>query len=431
LVDLSVLFLLKGLIGAYVLAHGFSHVSDDDYARTVIAEEFAHHPRFDPSGTSWLPLPFWVSGAAMILCGRSLGAARAVAVVLGIASTAAPYAALRAGGASRRTSFVASAVAMAIPWNAWLGVATVPEAWAGAIAAAAMLAFGNPAARPFCAGALLAASLARYETWPACAVFAAFSLASATRRGFATPRDHAAREIVQGFIAMAGIALWMAWNSHAHGSALHFLDRVSAFRRASGSVHMPLREKLLDYPRALVRETPEAFGLGLVALTALIGSATYRRRWLPTSLAMLSVLAFLILGDVRDGAPTHHPERALTALWWLLIGLGSDAVAHGAATWRISRVAVAGVAGLAGVVWAASLPGRWRTAPGTSTWDRRDAQIARGLDLRTRRVASVDILPCSFEHFALLAAWGQPERARIEAPAHQPPTSACPGVIER
>ena len=41
-------------------------VSDDDYARVVIAEQWAHAPKLDPSGTSWLPLPLWLNGSAML-----------------------------------------------------------------------------------------------------------------------------------------------------------------------------------------------------------------------------------------------------------------------------------------------------------------------------------------------------------------------------
>ena len=42
---------------------GFSHVSDDDYARVVIAERFAHAPHLDPSATSWLAATaFWMRG---------------------------------------------------------------------------------------------------------------------------------------------------------------------------------------------------------------------------------------------------------------------------------------------------------------------------------------------------------------------------------
>ena len=86
--DVGLLFAGKGLIGAWVLSRGFSHVSDDDYARVAIAELFAHAPTLDPSGTSWLPFPFWLTGAAMMAFGRSLGTASVVAggllVVVGV-----------------------------------------------------------------------------------------------------------------------------------------------------------------------------------------------------------------------------------------------------------------------------------------------------------------------------------------------------------
>ena len=52
-----------------VLALGFDHISDDDFARVTIAQTFASHPKVDPSGTSWLPFPFWAMGAAMLLFG--------------------------------------------------------------------------------------------------------------------------------------------------------------------------------------------------------------------------------------------------------------------------------------------------------------------------------------------------------------------------
>ncbi len=45
-----------------VLGSGFRAVSEDDYARIVIAQRFAAAPRLDPSGTRWLPLPFWLYG---------------------------------------------------------------------------------------------------------------------------------------------------------------------------------------------------------------------------------------------------------------------------------------------------------------------------------------------------------------------------------
>jgi hypothetical protein len=58
---------------------GLRALSDDDYARVAIAQRFAGAARLDPSGTSWLPFPFWVMGTAMKLLDPSLDVARALA----------------------------------------------------------------------------------------------------------------------------------------------------------------------------------------------------------------------------------------------------------------------------------------------------------------------------------------------------------------
>jgi hypothetical protein len=455
--DAAILIALKLLLGAYVLFVGFSHVSDDDYARTVIAQQFARAPRLDPSATSWLPLPFWIEGAVMALAGRTLAVARTVGVVLGAASVVVPYLAWRAAGMQRVPAFAATAVAMALPWNAWLGVATVPESWSAAFLAASVIALNVVTAAPWAAGLLLASSLSRYEAWPACALFAALCVvrglraAQATRDRTAAPIPTPARRAASGLpgapwicaaIALSGPVLWMAWNAHAHGSALHFLARVSNFRRASGAADISLWAKVFGYPQALFRETPEAAILGLVGAVGLLASPKLRSRWLWTAISTLAVLAFLIEGDLRDGAPTHHPERALAALWWVLPGLGIDTLAHAwrsrplslrvnTCMWQRRLFAFAWPAPVALVAWGLSLPSRFREYPGTSAWDQRDAQIARGEAMRTRHVAAAVITPCSYEHFALLAAWGEPERAQVNPQLHTPPTPDCPKVVER
>src|ERR1700679_1535319 len=88
------LVLLKLAVSFWVLRAGFSHVSDDDYARVTIAQAFAHAPTLDPSGTSWLPFPFWLNGTVMAVLGRSLGVARGVAVAGPIGGVIAAYQAL-------------------------------------------------------------------------------------------------------------------------------------------------------------------------------------------------------------------------------------------------------------------------------------------------------------------------------------------------
>jgi hypothetical protein len=444
-VDAALLCALKLAVGAWVLRLGFTHVSDDDYARTVIAEEFAHAPRLDPSGTSWLPLPFWLEGGAMMIAGRSLGVARAVAVVLGAVSVGAPYLAMRSALVPRTAAVVSVAAAMVLPWNAWLGVATVPEGWTGALVAGAAMAMGTTRMRPWAAASLLAASLSRYEAWPACAVMSALCVWLAVRQAsfpvWTTPgrdrglavRPAVRREIACALVAVAGPIAWMAWNAHAHGSPVHFLARVSAFRHAVGAADVPMRDKLLGYPWALVRETPEAAALGIAGAAGMVASGALRARWRWAAAVAVAIVAFLVLGDVRDGAPTHHAVRALAAVWWILVGMGVDAVV--ALIRRLAsdgprRLAAWCGAGVAAIAWCAGLPSRWDAAPGRSESEARDAQIAHGLDMRSRGVEKASITPCSFEHFALLAAWGEPERADVGKRTGETPTRGCPRVVE-
>jgi hypothetical protein len=343
---------------------------------------------------------------------------------------AAPYVALRVAGVARGAALGATVLAMLLPWSAWLGVATVPECWTGALVGAALVAMPVDRARPWCAAALLAASLSRYEAWPACVVLACVCALRA--RGGAPWR----RELAWAAIALSGMLGWMAWNALAHGSPLHFVARVRNFRLAIGAADVPLADKVLGYPRSLARETPEVALLGAVGLAGLTADAELGARWRRPMAASAVILAFLVYGDVRDGAPTHHAARALTPIWWVWIGCGVDA-AH--AAWRRVRAsgrrwlsaAATGAAALIAVAWLASLPGRWAEAPGRSDAESRQAQIAWGEDLARRDVASVEITPCSFEHFALLAAWGRPERATIRERAGTVPTPACPTLVER
>ena len=440
LVDVALLGAVKLAIDACILHAGFTHVSDDDYARSVIAEQFARSPQFDPSGTSWLPLPFWITGAVMSAAGRSLSVARAVATTLAALGVAAPYVAMRVAHVPRAAACAATAIGMALPWNAWLGVATVPEGWTGALLAAAVIATVDERATPWAAAGLLATSLSRYEAWPVCAVCAVRcglrawnerAAASSPPSTSAPESSRASRDVACALVMLAGPALWMAWNAHAHGSALHFVTRVSTFRRAIGAADVSVWEKLLDYPRALVVETPEAAVLGACGIAGLVMSADLRGRWAWPATAALAVLVFLIAGDVGDGAPTHHPARALGPVPWVLAGMGTEATLAAMVTSRrrSTRVAAAAAAGLVAFAWASSLPSRWAAAPGQGDAERRDAQIARGLDLRARAVSAAEITPCQFEHFALLAAWGEPERAQVNERTREPSTPDCPSVV--
>jgi hypothetical protein len=429
-IDPLVLVGLKLILDAWVLGHGFTHISDDDYSRTTISELFAHEPRLDPSGTSWLPLPFWVEGGILRLLGRSLPVARAVAIALGGAGIVLPYIAMRSAGARRSVALLATMIVGVLPWNAWLGVATVPDGWVGALAASAVVgALGDPRRRATWAAGLLAASLSRYETWSACAAVAAFMLGE----GICAGRLHKNWRSVM--LCAAGPVAWMAWNAHAHGSPFHFLVRVTAFRRSIGAAAVPLSQKLLGYPRALWVDSPEVFVLGVLALAGFALVPELRKRWGRPALVAGTVLVFLITGDLGDGAPTHHPARALVMTWWILAPAGIEAtrtlLTRLSNSGRVSRMAAVLAVCSGAAAWCVTLPARWAESPGRSSWDNRGPQIARGIDLRDRRVVGAIVVPCQFEYFALLAAWGQPERAVVLPRTGKPPGPECPSVEEQ
>ncbi len=431
-VDLGILFATKAAIGAYVLAKGFTHVSDDDYARVVIAEQFAFHPRLDPSGTSWLPFPFWINGGAMILGGRSLGVATTMAFTLGVVSLAAPYLAMRATGSSRTSAVVATALAASVPWSVWLGVATVPEAMTAALVAAGVIGVASNELRLPAAAMLLAAALSRYEAWPACAVFAIACIAGMGRS------TRQARDLGAACIACSGPLLWMAWNEIAHGSPTHFLARVAAYRQAVGAAAASPMDKVTAFPRALWETSPVVVVGAGAALVAVVVDEETRARWSWALAGALATLAFLVIGDARDGAPTHHPARALLPVVWILalfasstVVLAFERLAHKkrpAWQWVLSFAAAGTFA------WGLAHPDRWDEYPGASPEESRTAQIARGRALAGSS-GPIEVTPCAYEHFALIAALGEPERVRtLAAPVGSPPlpvTSTCPQVAFR
>src|SRR6201999_4023207 len=158
-------------------------ISDDDYSRIVLSEAFAHAPALDPSGTSWLPLPFYVHGAAMVLLGRSVATAHVTSVVLGVLSVVAIHRAALWLGLPRGAAGFAAVAAGCLPSAARLGVSAQPEALvAGLIVLGAASTQLDGSRRVLGAAALAAACLCRYEPWAAAAVFALVAVQDAVRR---------------------------------------------------------------------------------------------------------------------------------------------------------------------------------------------------------------------------------------------------------
>ena len=406
------------MLAARLVADGYAHfvahfraVSDDDYARVVIAEAFAHAPKLDPSGTSWLPAPFWLNGAAMMVFGRSLEVARGVALVLGFASSLLLYAGARLVVRDPRRAALAAALASLLPWSVLLGLATVPELPVVALAFYALATLApveRDAGRARCLGALalLGASLSRYEAWPIALGFAALTALDALR---ARGRERALLLASIGG-ALVGPAAWVVWNRHAHGDAFHFVARVAAFARAA---HGAARPDTLGYWTALVADSP---GVTLAVCVALGWAALRRaevddelRRWGRPALVLVLELALLSLAGLGDAAPTHHPERA-TLVATLTASIAAAAlVVRLAARLGPDRRAAASLALLAlGLTSYLGLP---------ACVDRSDEEAA-GRAARPVTVPGEVLLvqAVDYGYLAVVASFGRPEDAVTDRP---------------
>ena len=452
LAEVAVVAVLHALACVVVRGLGFDHVSDDDFARVTIAQSFAHAPKLDPSGTSWLPFPFWALGAVMLAAGRSLAVARTASIAFASAAAVLPYVALRMTGASRRAALLALAFATLSPWSLWLGAATVPESFTASFTAAAAIALGSTrgprlplAARVGFALALVAACLSRYEPWPVAAVLAVV-LAVRGLRGLRDPPDTRGalegqatggrHDLLLAAIAAAGPLLWMAWNAHAHGDALHFFQRVARFKRALGEPSVGTLDALLLYPRLFVTRRPD---LVLALALAFTGGHVFvrsrdevRRAWLVPLACAAAEVVFLACGNARDGAPAHHAERALLGVVFVTAMFAADVLvlAAPAALARARVPALALIGGLA-AAWLANGAVGLRDVPGSGPAEDRSAQISTGSALRAEEVPHVEVTPCAYEHFALVAAFAAPEKVAILPRSDAPITPSCPAVERR
>jgi hypothetical protein len=415
-------------------ALGFDHVSDDDFARVTIAQAFAHAPRLDPSGTSWLPAPFWLLGGLLVF-DRSLAVARAASILLASVAAATPYVALRFANVTRQRALFATALGFGTPWALWLGAATVPESFTASLTAAGIIGLASCRTASFVPPALSAlalglACLSRYEAWPVAAVAAvALAMRAVNARRRSSPTF--GPDVVAALLCVLGPVLWMAWNAHAHDGPLHFFRRVASYRQRIGEGSTDLVGAIMLYPRLLVTTRPELL-TGLALLPSLLRDPALRRRWGLPLLAAAAQVLFLAYGNVRDGAPTHHPERALLGpllLFALFTGdAGLEKLKSLVLQGRIRLVRIIVAAMLA--VWATWIA-RGAEMPGRAPSEQRGEQIARGEALSRDAPARIVVTPCAFEHFALLAAYGAPENADVRPRTGEPLTERCPDIAPR
>ncbi len=377
-------------------------VSDDDFARVFIAEGFARAPSWDPSGTSWLPFPFFLDGGAMIFFGAELEVAQVTAVFRsGVGVGLLFLAACWLGLPPARASLCALASAL-LPTTWIFTAATVPEYFTACLATSALIALGlraSPAARLIGLSCLTAATLSRYETWP-------FALALAVLLSFRRTRP----DFFVGLGCLTGPALWCLSGALHHGSPFFFVTRVRSYKLALGPDPRTNVETFFSYGLSLVRSEPLLVALLALSL-ALARRETRRLVWLAL-LPLLAQLLFLSLADLASGSPTHHPERTLMVFWTtlpLLIGLCLSTPRppalrflneNGPRLW-LTRALVPLL-----LLLNAAFP-----RPPADYVDRRD-EVAAGRALRSLQGAPSQtwVGALDFSHFAIMAAAGHPER---------------------
>jgi len=312
--SLLAVLLVRSAVSLSVIGAGFHALSDDDFSRVVIAQSFAWRPRWDPSGTSWLPLPFWLYGTCMTLCGATLACARVLAFTLGLVGALGLWLAGRWLGLSRNAALLGTMLACAVPYAAWLGVATTPDYFTAVLVllACCSLARRRPVIRICGAAALTAAVLSRYEAWPLALVWSLWVAAEAVRR-----RDW--RSLALAAAVLVAPLGWMAHGVLYHGDALFFIKRVVNYRRALGVAGADAAARLLSTPQHLLRDAPELWAMTLVCSLGcwLAKVRPLRQRWCRPLLGMLSIVILLMIGDWRDGAATHHVGRTLLPVWLL------------------------------------------------------------------------------------------------------------------
>lgn len=401
---------------ALVYGLGFRAVSDDDFARVVIAQRFAAAPTLDPTGTSWLPFPFWTLGGAMRLFGSTLEAARVLSIGAAAMSGALVAAVAIAAGMHRRRVMAAAIVAAAMPWAMQLAVATVPEVPAACCAAAGAIALASmsPNVRMVGGLALLMSTLSRYDAWPVAVAFAIVTLLDARR-------DR--RFVVAALVAALGPFGWSLWQLARYGDAFRYLRLVRSYRRALGQ-GPSLLVRFIGYPYGLVEEMREALAAGILgASCALVverrGDRTNLDWRRPLLLALLQLIV-LIAGDVRDGAPTHHAERALLGPATIVIFASGDAIFAWleGTTSRFKRVAFASIAFVALSFWIGlrlhrSL--RWY-AEAPRPRELAAGRVLAALPLDTRVLLDTRDLPSGLDYgyYAVLAAFGRPHLAEVD-----------------
>lgn len=395
------------LLWLWARAHCPPAISDDDFARVVIAQKFAQSPRLDPSGTSWLPMPFYFDGLYMMLRGATLEAAREAAGLRSVLSALLVFTSARKLGIQRIPALITAWFPFVWSSLSILTVATVPEYFTAALVLSASIGIVTVQSTRAMIGAMVAlliATLSRYEVW---AIAFALSL---------VPTIRAPRRPFWTLSALLGPLLWCLHGALHHGDAFFFVSRVANYKAALGEAHQPWIWVLLAYPRALFELEPLLLASGAASLLLLRKA----RAPMKTVLWVGSILGFQVLAltltALGNAAPTHHPERALLVIWLALPLLPALAWTKLRPKGQLS-LPVWSVAGLA-----VGLGAYFQWQRPKSYYADRTMEVRIGQALRRAqdsKALSTVLATSDYGYFAIEAAAGHPQRFHI-AHDHDP-----------
>jgi hypothetical protein len=204
----------------------------------------------------------------------------------------------------------------------------------------------------------------------------------------------------------------MLSGSLEHGDPIFFLHRVAAYRRAlePSQTLGSFSANLLHYPEVLLRAEPELIASILLGVSFLLGQRLWLKgTYLRPLLLAAAQLVFLILGDLADGTPTHHPERPLLFSWLLASLIVADITATlfaSSARWRYLGTAIAALGPI--LVFRSQITAR-------EPFVDRSAEIDIGKDARAlipeNEIVALDSE--DFGHYAIAAALGRPEQSVV------------------
>jgi hypothetical protein len=272
------------------------------------------------------------------------------------------------------------------------------------------------------------ATLSRYEAWPVAAAFAAVCVydfaKSRDAEGRGRDADGGARRalLVAAGIAVAGPIAWVLHGIAHRGDPLFFFHRVAAYHRALGD-HSSLFDALTEYPLAAWHAEPALCLLGVAVLVTCALGKWRHPAFLRPALVLGAMVVFLLSARLRDGAPTHHAERPLLAVFWFTVLVVVHAASRSLTT--ASRSSALWFVGV-GAALVAGFIVRWQSASDDGA--PREAERCIGAIARTLTPGAPLVVDTpDYGYFAVIAAYGAPERT---APlASHDPREHIPGDV--